>query len=151
MGVIQHGIYRPFPGEPSVPHPQELATNEEPREEKPMGKSPGTCIVKDCGKKAVARGLCPKHYMAERDRLKKEGTWNPIPQVGLSKPKPETTGTDPEPAQKAIPQAETPATETTGPGPEAPPLPGDLYLVAKIPLEQIRVMTEEQLREMFGG
>ena len=124
---------------------------EEPMKAGKSGYPEGTC--EKCGehKRIMGRGLCGKCYMAMRTEQKKAGTWNPTPQVGLSQPKPETRGPDPEPAQKAIPQAEAPSVETKGSEPKQAPLPGDLYLVARIPLEQIRVMTEEQLREMFGG
>lgn len=104
------------------------------KEEKPMG----ICRVEGCGKPSVCRDMCMKHYDLARQEQKKAGTWKPkqAGRPGPRKPKAETTVEAPKEEQKAAPTK------------AAPVLPGDLYIVAKIPIEQIRVMTAEQLREM---
>ena len=109
-----------------------------PKEEKAMP----ICSVEGCGKKATGRGLCSTHYMQERTRAQKEGTWNTAATHPKAKEKTATKSTEP---------TRKPATPREFHGlPEEPiqvlPHKGKLYLLA-----EIRVMTEEKLREMFGG
>lgn len=116
---------------------------EEPMKAGKSGYPEGTC--EKCGehKRIMGRGLCGKCYMAMRTEQKKAGTWNPILQGHdrfkeryTEKAKAEETE---KPAPKATPQANEQPINIL-------PHKGKLYLLA-----EIRVMTEEQLREMFGG
>lgn len=135
-----------YSNHPMLAHeePDELDQIEVRKKDKPMG----ICKVEGCGKKVAGRGLCSTHYMQERTRAQKEGTWKPA--ATRPKAKEKAAETEPKPAREAVPLAAHPTSETTGPEPVLTEtiLPGDLYIVAKIPLEQIRVMTVEQLREM---
>ncbi len=142
-------LERRYSNHPMLPReePDELEVVEV-RKEEPMkaGKSgypEGTC--EKCGehKRIMGRGLCGKCYMAMRTEQKKAGTWNPILQGHdrfkeryTEKAKAEETE---KPAPKATPQANEQPINIL-------PHKGKLYLLA-----EIRVMTEEQLREMFGG
>ncbi len=113
----------------------------EARKEEPMS----TCKVEGCGGKILARGMCSKHYMQVREERKKAGTWNPKPKGRDRLAAPGVGETSvrfiTEPAPKAAPQA-----EKAQPEPIIFPHKGKLYLLA-----EIRIMTEEQLREMVGG
>lgn len=141
----------------------------------PKERSMGICATKGCGKPTLARGLCSKCYQEDRGRQKKAGTWTPTEGTNTGKTapakppqqtpegaaagkaitealdsvtekfKPEAGGPASEPAPKAAPQQKEPPEEAKGPVPSIFPHKGKIYLLA-----EIRVMTEEQLREMFG-
>lgn len=93
MGVISHGIYRPFPGE-SVPEQARptLRTIRRPEmdeEEEDMGKK--LCL--ECGQReTIARGLCHPCY----DKLKVQGELDKKYPRG-NKPVPKETSGDPGP------------------------------------------------------
>ena len=47
-----------------------------------MSKEKKICSVAECGKKAIAKGLCRSHYYKDRNARIKNGEWTPTPISG---------------------------------------------------------------------